>query len=120
MYYFIIPNPKPKATTTIVPCYKREDGQWVYKQSVNNVLEDAIVSEKAQIFSVPDSLDELTLLQNAIQTSIAGVVVYAIDNSAFEMVETGVLTDGSIKEIIPLEQQSLYRLWKLLFLLVDQ
>ena len=83
-HYFIIPNPK-KATTTIVPCYKREDGQWTYKRSVYNLLVDEIVSEKAQIFSVPDSLDELTLLQSAVQTGIAGVIAYLIDDSAFEM-----------------------------------
>ena len=86
-YYFIIPNPKPKATTTIVPCYKREDGQWVYKKSVNNALIDVPVSEKAQLFSIPDSLDELSLLQNALQTNIAGVVVYVINNSTFEMAD---------------------------------
>ena len=87
MYYFIIPNPKSKATTTIVPCYKREDGQWVYKRSVDNALEDVIVSKKAQIFSIPDSLDELSLLQNAHQTSIAGVIGYLINDSAFEIVK---------------------------------
>jgi hypothetical protein len=86
MYYFIIPN-LSQVTTKIVPCYKREDGQWVYKGSVNNLPVDAIVSEKAQIFSVPDSLDELTLLQNATQIGIAGVVAYLINNSAFETVD---------------------------------
>jgi hypothetical protein len=49
------------------------------------LLVDEIVSEKAQIFSVPDSLDELTLLQSAVQTGIAGVIAYLIDDSAFEM-----------------------------------
>ena len=87
MYYFIIPNSKFKATTTIVPCYKREDGRWVYKRSVDNVMEDVTVSKKAQIFSIPDSLDELSLLQNAHQTSIAGVISYTINDSAFEIVE---------------------------------
>ena len=87
MYYFIIPNSKFKATTTIVPCHKREDGRWVYKRSVDNVMEDVTVSKKAQIFSIPDSLDELSLLQNAHQIGIAGVIAYTIDDSAFEIVK---------------------------------
>ena len=89
-HYFIIPNPKStpnKATTVIVPCYKREDGQWTYKKSVNNVLEDVEVSKKAQIFLIPDSLDELMLLQNATQIGIAGVIAYLINDSAFETVQ---------------------------------
>ena len=87
MYYFIIPNPKSKATTTIVPCYKKVNGQWAYKRSVDNVLGDVPVSKKAQIFSIPDPLDELSLLQNARQIGIAGVIAYLINDSAFEMVE---------------------------------
>jgi hypothetical protein len=99
MYYFIIPNPS-KATTAIIPCYQKENKQWAYKRSFDNVLEDVTVSEKAQIFSVPDSLDELTLLQNAMQIGIAGVVAYLINNSDFEMVETVVLIGGPIKVCI--------------------
>jgi hypothetical protein len=99
MYYFTIPN-LSKATTAIVPCYQKENKQWAYNRSVDNKQEDAIVSEKAQIFSVPDSLDELTLLQNAMQIGIAGVVAYLINNSDLEMVETVVLTGGPIKVCI--------------------
>ena len=87
MYYFIIPN-LSKATTAIVPCYPKDNKQWAYKRSFHNVLEDVTVSKKAQIFSVPDSLDELTLLQNAVQISIAGVIAYLIDDNDLGLVET--------------------------------
>jgi hypothetical protein len=93
MYYFIIPN-LSKTNTAIVPCYQKENKQWAYKRSVNNVLEDVTVSRKAQIFSVPDSLDELTLLQNAMQIGIAGVKAYLINDSDFGLVETVALFNG--------------------------
>lgn len=85
MYYFIIPSPESKTTIAIVPCYKKEDGQWVYKKSVNNALVDVPVSEKAQLLSIPD-LDELSLLKNATQIGIAGVIAYSINGNVFETV----------------------------------
>jgi hypothetical protein len=61
---------------------------WIYKRFVANKEQDVVVPDKAQIFEIPDPLDQLTFLVESIQIGLNGAIAYYVDKKVLEAIKT--------------------------------
>jgi len=89
MHYFIIPSVGTNSLAKAVLCYKKlETGNWTYKQSAVGLAQNVLVPDKAQIFEIPDPLDQLIFLAESTEMGLLGTVIRLLDNRVFEVIKT--------------------------------